>query len=254
MACERYLTAINELLDGTLGPLRRAELELHLETCEACAALLADLREIRRATESLDDLPPPPRVWDQIADRLRQEGRVTDAARGWVSRPRPVLIGLAAALILAVGASLLMIVRSRDAAVPATSATAAPTPGSPTPPAESAGNAAADDSVQSVAPAVTMQLEATQKEFEKLLEEAKKAGAPPETLAVLQQELLVVTDALENSRKALEANPQNAAARDSFYDLLRQKIRFLQDTIALMNEMWQGDAAGAAQIVEGGKS
>ena len=253
MACERYLTAINELLDGTLGPLRRAELELHLETCEACAVLLADLREIRRATESLNDLPAPPRVWSQIAERLRQEGRVTDAARGWVSRPRPVLIGLAAALILAVGASLLMIVRSRDAAVPATSATA-PTPGSTAPPAEVAGNAAADDSVQSVAPAVTMQLEATQKEFEKLLEEAKKAGAPPETLAVLQQELLVVTDALENSRKALEANPQNAAARDSFYDLLRQKIRFLQDTIALMNEMWQGDAAGAAQIVEGGKS
>ncbi|MET0212179.1 MAG: zf-HC2 domain-containing protein, partial [Vicinamibacterales bacterium] len=46
MACERYLTAINELVEGTLGPLRRAELELHLEICEACAALLADLREI----------------------------------------------------------------------------------------------------------------------------------------------------------------------------------------------------------------
>jgi hypothetical protein len=36
--------------------------------------------------------------------------------------------------------------------------------------------------------------------------------------------------------------------------MLKQKIRFLQDTIALMNEMRQGDAAGAAQIVEGGKS
>jgi hypothetical protein len=253
MACERYLTAINELVDGTLGPLRRAELELHLETCEACTALLADLREIRRATESLDDLPAPAQVWDHIADRLRHEGRVIAAPRGWLSRPSPMLIGLAAALILAVGASLLMIVRSRDAP-PAPTAAATATPGPASSPTDATGNAPPDDSVESVAPAVTMQLERTQKEFENLLEEAKKAGAPPETLAVLQQELLVVTDALEKSRKALEANPQNAAARDSFYDLLRQKIRFLQDTIALMNEMWQGDAAGAAQIVEGGKS
>ena len=250
MACERYLNAINELVDGTLGPLRRAELELHLETCEDCAALLADLREIRRATDTLEDLRPPDRVWAQIAQQLHNEGRVAEGRRGFLRRPSYTLIGLAAALILAVGASLLMLVPRREAPATAPASAVAST----APVSEAAGNAPADDSVQSVAPAVTKQLELTQAQFVTLLEEAKKAGAPPETIAVLQQNLLVMTDAMESSRKALESDPQNAAVRDSFYEVLRQKIRFLQDTIALMNEMRQGDAAGAAQIVEGGKS
>src|SRR4029450_4292910 len=43
-ACERYLNAIQELADGTLGPIRRAELELHLESCDACRALAVSLQ------------------------------------------------------------------------------------------------------------------------------------------------------------------------------------------------------------------
>ena len=54
--------------------------------------------------------------------------------------------------------------------------------------------------------------------------------------------------------KALVADPGSAVARQSLYEVLKQKIQFLQNTIALMNEMRQGDAAGAAQIVESGKS
>ena len=46
----------------------------------------------------------------------------------------------------------------------------------------------------------------------------------------------------------------SAPARASLYEALKQKISLLQDTIALMNEMRQGDAAGAAEIVESGKS
>ena len=53
-ACERYLNAIHELVDGTLGPIRRAELELHLESCDGCRALAADLQEIARSARSLD--------------------------------------------------------------------------------------------------------------------------------------------------------------------------------------------------------
>jgi len=35
---------------------------------------------------------------------------------------------------------------------------------------------------------------------------------------------------------------------------MKQKMQFLQDTLALMNAMRQGDAAGAAEIVDTGKS
>ena len=61
-----------------------------------------------------------------------------------------------------------------------------------------------------------------------------------------------MNEAIAESRKALEADPQNSSSQ--LYENLKRKIRFLQDTIALMNSMRQGDAAGAAEIVESGKS
>jgi hypothetical protein len=248
MACERYLNAINEHVEGTLGPLRRAELELHLETCDACAALVADLREITRAAQSLDRLQPPDRVWTHVAGQLRQEGRVV-ARPGRILRHRSyTTIALAAALVLAVGASLMLLApRDRGAAGPA-----APPPAAH---AEPAGNPPADEPVQS-GTGIATELALTERHFQNVLEEAKKSGnaVDPETVAVLQENFLVMTDAIERSRKALASDPQNAAARDSLYDVLKQKIQFLQDTIVLMNYMRQGDAAGAAQIVEGGKS
>jgi CHASE3 domain sensor protein len=70
----------------------------------------------------------------------------------------------------------------------------------------------------------------------------------------MQKNLQVMNEAINETRKALVADPQNAPAKSSLYEVLKQKIQFLQETIALMNEMWQGDAAGAAQIVDGGKS
>jgi hypothetical protein len=49
----------------------------------------------------------------------------------------------------------------------------------------------------------------------------------------------------------LRNEPQSVPARDSLFDALKRKVVLLQDTIALMNQMRKGDAAGAAQIVEG---
>ena len=248
MACERYVNAINEFVDGTLGPLRRAELELHLETCEACASLLADFQEIARAAQALDDLQPPERVWTAVAQRLRQEGRVVPMSRAILRRPNYTVLALAAALVLAVGASLLLLVPRRAP----TTAVATPT----APHSEPVSNAPVSEPVQGVAAGVSKELALVDSHLQQLVEEVRKPGSslPPETAAALEQSLTQMTDAVETSRKALEGNPQNVAALNSFYDVLRQKIKFLQNTIALMNEMRQGDAAGAAEIVESGKS
>ena len=53
------------------------------------------------------------------------------------------------------------------------------------------------------------------------------------------------------SRAALKSEPQSTVARDSLFNALRRKVAVLQDTISLMNEMRKGDAAGAAQVLEG---
>jgi hypothetical protein len=239
-ACERYLNAIHELVDGTLGPIRRAELELHLESCDGCRALAADLRAIAAAARSLDVLQPPDRVWKSIAGRLRTERGMTEPS-GALGRHRSMaMLAIAAALVLAVGASLFMLRPSPP--VPQT-ATTPQEIGRPAP-----SNAASADPVQGVEAALT----STETEFQRLVEATNTVD--PKTAMALQKPLLVMNEAMNEARKALDADPQSAPARASFYEVLRQKIQFLQDTIALMNSMRLGDAAGAAEIVEGGKS
>jgi hypothetical protein len=242
--CERYLNAINELVDGTLGPIRRVELELHLESCEGCRALAADLQQIARTAASLDPLDPPDRVWMQIAGRLRQEGRVTGETIRPARRSHTVL-ALAAALVLAVAGSLLLLTPRQPAPGPQPQPSAVDTHEPP------AGNPDPDDPVQSV----TSELALNQQRFKNAIGEASKNGiVDPETAAELEKDFLVMTEASARIRKALETDPQNTVARQSLYGVLKQQVQFLQDTIALMNQMRKGDAAGAAQLIEGGKS
>lgn len=245
-ACERYLNAIQELVDGTLGPIRRAELELHLESCDACRALADDLQAIASAAESLDPLTPPERVWAQVAGRLRTEGRVSGTSPTAARRHSVAILALAAALVLVVGSSLYFLKRQTPAA-PTTAPPVASAPPAATPQPAS-GNPAAATPVQ--ADDMATDLAAIDKHFQNLIEQASTKD--PATAEILKKNLLVMNEAIAESRKALEADPQNSSSQ--LYENLKRKIRFLQDTIALMNSMRQGDAAGAAEIVESGKS
>jgi anti-sigma factor RsiW len=253
-ACERYLNAIHELIDGTLGPIRRAELELHLEGCDRCRALADDLQAITRTAESLDDLAPPARVWTALSAQLRAERGMTAPAAALVGHHSVAMLAIAAALVLAVGASLFLLRPTGTSPVsPATTAqsTGAAAPAPATAAAPAPGNAASDDPVQSV----VKELAATEKQFQRLVEASEASNTvDPKTAAAMQRNLQVMNEAINETRKVLDVDPQNAPARSSLYEVLKQKIQFLQETIALMNEMWQGDAAGAAAIVEGGKS
>src|SRR4051812_17136445 len=145
MNCAHYRESIQELVDGTIGPIRRAELERHLDTCADCTALVADLRAIRDAAASLDPLEPPDGVWLQIAGRLRQEGLVpAPLPEPAASRSRVALLALAAALVLAVGGSIVLLWPQFRAAQSSAAVTPAPAPPSST------GNAQPEVAVESV--------------------------------------------------------------------------------------------------------
>jgi hypothetical protein len=243
MACARYRESIQELAEGTIGPIRRAELQQHLDACEACRALAGDLRTIVDAAASLDALAPPDRVWLQIAGRLRQAGRVAAPAppvrRHWYAAG----MAIAAALMIAVGASLFVLLR--DTAPGRSDGTVAE------------GNGAGQDPVQSIAEEIRLAEEHYQNAIRRLEEVAELDAASggstmdPQTVATLQKSLGVIDQAIAESRAALRTEPQNAPARDSLFEALRRKVVLLQDTVVLMNEMRKGNPAGAAQIVEG---
>jgi len=193
---------------------------------------------------------PPARVWKAVAAGLRAEGGATSGPRALYSHRSIALLAIAATLALLVAASLFMLRAGRPAAQPSPVAQA-PAAASPPAPEAARGNAAADDPVQNV----VTELALTEKHFQNLVEASEATDTvDPKTAAAMQKNLQVMNEAISETRKALDSDPQSAPARASLYEVLKQKIQFLQDTIALMNSMRQGDAAGAAHIVESGKS
>jgi hypothetical protein len=255
MKCAQFREWIQELSDGTLGSLAAGHVARHVEQCAACRAFAADLQAIRDAAESLDPLEPPDRVWLQLAGRLMQEGRVSRPPAATAAPVRHVaLLAIAAALIFAVGASIVLLLPRAGSTVasppPAAASAAAP------------GNAAADDTVQSVEAEFRLAEQHYQNAIGKL-EQAARLDRPaaasqsddqtldPQTAAMLQKNLQVIDQAIAESRAALRSEPQSAPARDSLFDALKRKVALLQDTIALMNEMRKGNSAGAAQIIDG---
>jgi Putative zinc-finger len=254
MYCNQYAEAIQELADGTLGPVRRAELQTHLDHCDACRALAADLRRIRDAAASLDQPAPPERVWLQVAGRLRQEGRVVESSAP--RRSRMALLALAAALVLTVGGSLWLLypMRNTDPGTPVTSGPTDPRTQGPTD--QSGGNAAGGDPVQSVAEEFAKAEQHMQAGIAKLeaVAKADQSAIDPGTAATFQKNLLIIDRVIAESKAALKTEPQSALARDSLFGALRRKVSLLQDTVALMNEMRKGNSAGAAQIIDANKS
>lgn len=247
-----YVESIQELIDGTIGSIRRAELERHLATCEECRSLLADMQAIRDTADTLEPLDPPDGVWLQIAGRLRQEGRVQATPVAEPSRaPRFAILAIAASLVLAVGIAIgLLVTQYRSPNKPAPAPVVAQAPGNPS----------QDVAVESVETEFRLAEQHYQNAIAKLEQAARLDQAAsgrdgntldPQTAAMLQKNLQVIDQAIAESRAALQSEPLSASARDSLFDALKRKVALLQDTIALMNEMRKGNSAGAAQIVEG---
>ena len=245
MPCQRYAQSIQELVDGTLGAIRTAELEQHLEECASCRQFADDVQRIRDVAGTFDRLEPPAGVWLQVAGRLRQEGRVQPPAPVRRARQsRYALLGIAAALIVAVGGSLVVLMpylRSGDGPEDAMVQPAA------------SGSGAGSEPAQSIEDHFRIAEQHMQTGIAKLEEAAKadESVMDPQTAAMLKKNLEMIDQAIAESRAALRAEPQSTIARDSLFNALRRKVALLQDTIALMNEMRKGDAAGAAQVVEG---
>ena len=249
-----YRESIHELIDGTIGAIRRTELERHLDECAECRSFLADMKAIRQATDSLEPLDPPDGVWLQVAGRLRQEGRVQALPTPTPSRaPRYAVLAIAASLVLAVGIAIgLLVTQFRTPSGPAQTTAAAPTAAAPNAPPETVD-------VESVEAEFRLAEQHYQNAIAKLeqaarLDQAASGGdnaLDPQTAAMLQKSLQVIDQAIAESRAALRSEPLSASARDSLFDALKRKVALLQDTIAFMNEMRKGNPAGTAQIVDG---
>jgi hypothetical protein len=116
MDCEQFDSIVMDLLYGELGDDNlAAAAKRHVEGCDRCASLLADLRSTRKAS-ALALVAPPAEVLSVVLGAARQAQRQVPLVRRfgrWISwagsyAMRPQL-AMAALLMLMIGSSLLLI-------------------------------------------------------------------------------------------------------------------------------------------------
>jgi hypothetical protein len=242
MTCDQLLERASDLVDGEATAATHAEAEAHLTGCPSCRAAVADLRRIRQTARALDRHVPPPFSYDGIIRRLEAEaatGRAAGHHDGTHVVPGLAWLAAAAVLALAVGSGLWMMGRSLGVDAPPSGST------------ETAG--APVDPVVSLERELQLAADHYEKAVVALEQVANQSDSPldPELTATLRKNLEVIDGAIDESRVALRAEPNNPLAQESLFDAFRRKISLLQDTIALMNEMRKGNEAGAARIVDG---
>ena len=59
MVCKEVIAFLDEYVEESLAPARRAQFDRHLAVCASCVAYLASYREtIRMSRAAIEDLPP----------------------------------------------------------------------------------------------------------------------------------------------------------------------------------------------------
>jgi anti-sigma factor RsiW len=239
VSCERFESLIGDLVDGTLDGAPRHELEAHLAGCAACTRLAEELLVVRRAARAMPSIAPPASAWARVSAAIEAERAARPEPRRW----RRVAVPLAAAAVLVAAiAGTVTWRRQTPPAGPRASMTA------PIDPAK-ASSAELLGSVEAEFQQAEKHLESAVAGLEALAKDRQTLD--PQVASDLQKNLLVIDQAIGESRAALKTQPMSTQAQDSLFEAFRSKIVLLQDTIALINEVRKGNQAEAARIADG---
>jgi anti-sigma factor RsiW len=74
---DQWTDRLSEYLDDELSPSERALVEAHLKDCEACTAVLDELRAVTAQAVALPSTPPSVDLWPGIEARLERRAVVT---------------------------------------------------------------------------------------------------------------------------------------------------------------------------------
>jgi anti-sigma factor RsiW len=229
MTCHDAEVLLHDALDGALAPDDAAVLAAHLGTCAACRDLQADLALIHEASTTLDRPIVPARGWTALASQLEREGLLAPAGP---ARRTPwggaAWMALAATLLAGVGGGLIY-----RASAPVAPAAPAPAASTATP-----GNARDPRAVE----AIEIELRLAAEHYEKAITALEGLAAEdrtrldPAVSQVVERNLVLIDQAIADSRKALQGQPGSLVARTSLFDAYRQKVSLLQDLIAMAGE------------------
>jgi anti-sigma factor RsiW len=241
MSCSEYREAIADFVEGSLDPTRQRPLERHVDACDACRALVADLKSIQAAAFTLDRIELPPQLWSAVHSRVAAEP--LPAARGrllmWPQSRASwaVWLSAAAALLVVTGIGTYQLVDRSN--LHQTDAAVAPV------------------DPNDVVASVDFELQAAAEHYDKAIQgleqiaRSESGALDPQIAAVVQKNLQVVDQAIDESRAALQQQPASTDAQESLFDAMRSKVALLQQTVELINEMRKGNQAEAGRLIQG---
>lgn len=266
LTCEQFAETLADFLERDVAEPTRAAMESHALGCAECGPLLADLRRLRIDAANLPELVPSRDLWTGIAARI--ETPVVDltsrTAPGIATTntnrrrvPRGAWIGLAAAGLVAVTATVThqltkrslqaamtgaVAVRGPDSARPRTtidSATiVAQRPDSATPRSPMPVTGRSQPTTQFASNKAESKPTAEQTygvEIARLLVvyDKKRSELDTTTLAVLQKNLKIIDDAIAQCRLALRKDPASRFLMQSLNDALDTKVQLLRTATTL---------------------
>ena len=228
-AHEQIIDGLSDFVDGELPPDAQAEVTQHLAGCAECRVLVGELRRVKAHAAALPSTPPHVDLWDGVAARIAQggSGRVLPIQRRAARRfsfTVPQLAAAGVALMLMSG-SLVWVAQRGDARADfpavgaATEAVAESKPASPEPRVENAG-------------LVDAHYEGAVEDLEKTLDQGREQ-LDPETVRVLEQNLETIDQAIDQCRRALEADPANTYLNNHLAAARQRKLALLRRATAL---------------------
>jgi hypothetical protein len=264
MSCERFADALPDLLERDVDENGRARLEAHAVSCSECGPLLADLRKLRIDAANLPPLAPSRDLWAGIAARIETPvveitpggGTVERRSGGTAEQPvrsrlSPVWVGLAAAGLVAITATIThQLTKSRsNVAVPSSApavvtasqtldntrpapSTATPSSATDTAPPLHRSTGQPSVSLASNKPSAEATFDAEIKRLRAIVA-ARRSTLDTTTIAVIEKNLKVIDDAIAQCREALRRDPASRFLIESLNDALDTKVQLLR-TAALL--------------------
>lgn len=239
---DEWTDRLSEYLDDELTPDERRTIERHLAGCEACTAILADLRRVVARARSLPPRAPAADLWGGIAARIEAPsggaGRVTAFQPRAPRRFSFTLPQLAAAsVLLAVvsggGAWRLAGRTERQRDDRSTrSADVQVRPGLDQ--VRSSVDAPDTARIESVALA-DAQYDSAVADLQQALRNGR-GHLDPATIAIVEQNLKIIDRAIDQARQAVADDPGNSYLTSHLVETRRKKLDLLRRAAALASD------------------
>ena len=226
---EEWTDQLSDYLSEELDEAARARLEKHLSGCVRCRDALVGLREVVALAGAVEPLEPPRDLWPDISAALEARGsQGADDESDVIALPtatgRPTRLAVAPARLAVAAAALVLV------SVATTWAVASGTPPVTEPATVAAGPVGDGAATMASDDPIPPDLAAELGVLEDVLA-SERSTLDSATVAVLERNMRTIQTAIDDSRRALAGDPNNAFLAEHLERMYRRKLVYLQEAV-----------------------